>query len=87
MTQQPGGNPQKPLLKRRGVGLIVTGILVMILFGIYIIVGKSPGEGLATPVWLGVALGLIMTGFGVYRALAGPGALDNPEGGTNNEPM
>ncbi len=87
MTHQPGETPRRPFVKRRGMGLVITGIVLMVLFGIYIIVGKSPGEGLATPVWLGVALGLIMTGFGVYRLIAGPGALDNPEGGTNNEPM
>ena len=40
-----------------------------------------------TPMWIGVLLGLGMAGYGLYRALKGPGMLDNPRGGTTNEPM
>lgn len=87
MTKEQRSRPTKPFFKRRGAPLMLTGIILVIVFGLFIMVGKEPGEGLATPVWIGVALGLGMTGYGLYRALAGEGMLDNPQGGTNNEPQ
>lgn len=66
---------------------MITGIILMIVFGLFIMADRQPGEGLMTPMWIGVLLGLGMAGYGLYRALKGPGMLDNPRGGTTNEPM
>jgi hypothetical protein len=87
MSTQPGQSNEKPFFQRPGVPLMVTGLILMIVFGLFIMAGRQPGEGLATPMWVGVLLGVGMAGYGLYRALKGPGMLDSPRGGTNNEPM
>lgn len=87
MMREPRRRPTKPFFKRRGGPLLITGIILMVFFGLYIMADHEPGDSLATPIWLGVALGLGMAGYGLYRTLMGPGMLDNPRGGTNNEPQ
>ncbi|MBM6621615.1 hypothetical protein JTF08_08360 [Micrococcaceae bacterium RIT802] len=67
-----------------GTKLAMAGIIVVIVFGAYILIQALNGASMASPVWLGVILGLVMVAYGIYRRLRGPGALDFPEeGGTN----
>lgn len=67
-----------------GMKLALSGAIVVVLFGAYILVQALNGASMASPVWLGVILGLVMVAYGIYRRLRGPGALDFPEeGGTN----
>lgn len=87
MTLEPEKRHTQPFFKRHGAPLLITGLILMVVFGLSIMAGKQPGEGLATPMWVGVALGLGMAGYGLYRALLGPGMLDHPYGGTNKEPQ
>lgn len=86
MSRNPVGSQSKPFFRRRGVPLAITGFLVAVLFALYAFIGQDPGEGWRTPLLIGVFFGVIMLGFGIYRALKGPSALDYPRGGTNNEP-
>ncbi|MBV1781348.1 hypothetical protein KRR55_19780 [Paeniglutamicibacter sp. ABSL32-1] len=87
MSTQPGEPSKKPFFQRRGAPLMITGVILIIVFGLFIMADRQSGESLASPMWIGVLLGLGMAGYGLYRALKGPGMLDNPRGGTNNEPM
>ena len=86
MNSIPPSRPAKPFLRRRGIPLAIAGLLIAALFGIYMAVSQDPGEGWKNPMLIGVLLGLIMLGFGVYRAIKGPSNLDYAQGGTNNEP-
>ncbi|WP_411731849.1 hypothetical protein [Paeniglutamicibacter sp.] len=86
MGNESGQTGRKPFFRRQGAPLMVTGIILVIVFGLFIMAGREPGEGFMTPMWIGVLLGLGMTGYGLYRALKGPGMLDNLEGDTGNEP-
>jgi len=70
-------------MRRSGLILALTGLLVMILFGVFILSGLALGLNAATPVWIGVAFGAIMFGYGLFRWFHGPSALDHPYGGTN----
>jgi hypothetical protein len=87
MTLEPGKRPTTPFFTRRGASLLITGLILIVVFGLSIMAGKRPGEGLVTPMWVGIALGLGMAGYGLYRALIGPAMLDHPSAGTNNEPQ
>lgn len=86
MNQRAVDHPRKPFFRRRGAGILITGFLLAALFGANITVGKDPGEGLNNPVWIGVFFGVLIMGYGLYRAIKGSGMLDYPQGGTNNEP-
>lgn len=78
---------KKPMAKRRkGSGLLIAGLLITVLFVVFMFLGQDPGQGLKTPVWIGVAFGGIMALFGLYRMVKGPSPLDHPGGGTNSEP-
>lgn len=67
-----------------GVKLAIAGVIVAVVFGVYLLIQGLNGASMASPVWLGVILGLLMMAYGIYRRLRGPGALDFPEeGGTN----
>ncbi|MGJ9403132.1 hypothetical protein [Arthrobacter sp. KK5.5] len=79
-------NPQtEPVdTQPRGLLLFGVGLAVALLFGIYLWIRASDEGGtLASPIWIGVAFGLIMAGFGLYRRLTGPSKLDFAKGGTN----
>lgn len=78
-------HPRKPLLRPRGKGLALTGVLLAAFFGIYMVVERNSGEEWKSPMLVGVFLGVIMLGFGIYRAFKGPSSLDHARGGTNNE--
>lgn len=70
----------------RGMKLALFGVVVIVLFGAYLVVMAIKRAPVDNPVWLGLILGVIMLGYGLYRRLRGPGALDFPEeGGTNVE--
>ena len=86
MNSESEHQGSKGFFKRRGAPLMLTGIILVIVFGLFIWIGRDPGEGYATPMWIGVFLGLGMAGYGLYRALEGPGMLDFPHGGTNSDP-
>lgn len=86
MNSIPPDRRAKPFLRRRGIPLALTGVLIAALFGVYMAVGAAPGDGWKSPMLIGVLLGMIMLVFGVYRAFKGPSSLDYPRGGTNNEP-
>lgn len=86
MNSIPPPRPAKSFLRRRGIPLAITGVLLAALFGTYMAVGQDPGQGWKSPMLIGVLLGLIMLVFGLYRALKGPSNLDYAKGGTNNEP-
>lgn len=67
-----------------GMKLAIAGVIVVVVFGAYLMIQALNGASMASPVWLGVILGLIMVAYGIYRRVRGPGALDFPEeGGTN----
>lgn len=69
-----------------GMKLALAGGIVVVVFGAYLLIQALNGASMASPVWLGVILGLVMVAYGVFRRLRGPGALDFPEeGGTNVE--
>lgn len=87
MSNEPGQAPKKPFFKRRGAPLLITGVILIVVFGLFILADSEPGQGGFTPMWIGVLLGAGMAGYGLFRALKGPGVLDNPRGGTTNEPM
>lgn len=76
----------KRFMARRGVGLAIAGVLIAALFGIFMNIDQTSGEGWKSPMLIGVLLGLIMLVFGVYRLSKGNSSLDYPKGGTNNEP-
>ena len=61
----------------------MTGLLVMVVFGAFIYTQFAAGLDTASPMWLGVAFGAIMFGYGLFRWFHGPSALDHPHGGTN----
>lgn len=73
MNQRAVDHPRKPFFRRCGEGLLITGFLVAALFGANITVGKDPVEGLNTPVWIGVFFGMLIMGYGLYRAIKGFG--------------
>lgn len=84
MENESANTGTRPFFRRRGAVLMVTGLILVIVFGLFIWIGRDPGEGYATPMWVGVFIGLGMAGYGLYRALKGPGMLDFPRGGTNS---
>ena len=75
------GAPQT--MRRTGLILTLTGLLVMLVFGAFIYAQFAAGLDMASPMWLGVAFGAIMFGYGLFRWFHGPSALDHPHGGTN----
>jgi hypothetical protein len=80
MVQQ---NPHsEPAPKNRGAVLIIAGALIGIVFIIFIWLGMDSEQGLFTPMWLGVAVGVIMIGFGVFRLVRKQGPTEF-HGGTN----
>lgn len=87
MTTEPGQAPKRPFFKRRGAPLLITGVILIIVFGLFILADMEPGQNAFTPMWIGVLFGAGIAGYGLYRALKGPGMLDDPRGGTTNEPM
>jgi hypothetical protein len=83
-SNHPPNKPTRPVdTKPRGWLLFASGLVIALVFGIYLWVEALKRGNAATPLWLGVAFGLIIAGFGLYRRLAGPSKLDFAEGGTN----
>lgn len=73
--------------KPAGAVLAITGAIIIVVFGAYLIVMSLNGATVASPVWIGIVFGLAMVVYGTYRRLRGPGALDFPEeGGTHAKP-
>lgn len=70
--------------KPAGMRLALSGAIVIVVFGAYLVVQAFKRAPMDSPVWLGVILGAVMLAYGIYRRVRGPGALDFPEeGGTN----
>lgn len=82
MTQ----NPQDPQLqpdptssggvkgKHRYNGLVVGGALTALLFLLFTLVSGVSIDGTINPLWIGVILGVMVTGLGIFRVLRGPTA-------------
>lgn len=60
--------------KHRYNGLVVGGALTALLFLLFTLVGGVSIDGTINPLWIGVILGVMVTGLGIFRVLRGPTA-------------
>ena len=56
----------EPWPKRRGLGLVIAGVVVAVGFGLFLLLSPSRG-GTMAPLWIGVAWGVIMLVIGLVR--------------------
>ncbi|MET1033726.1 MAG: hypothetical protein ABWX68_00600 [Arthrobacter sp.] len=83
-SNHPRNQPTQPVDQRpQGLLLGFAGLIIALLFGIFIWLDADQAGGLATPMWIGVLFGLIIAGFGFFRRIHGPSKLDFPDGGSN----
>ncbi|WP_313811281.1 hypothetical protein [Glutamicibacter sp.] len=72
-----------PHKKHGGVGLIIGGAIIAMLFlaFIYVVPHSSPSD--ATPLWIGAIWAMLAMCWGLFRFVAGPSKLDHLHGGTD----
>lgn len=70
-TPEPVGEPHP---KHRYNGLVVGGALTALLFLIFTLAGGVSIDGTINPLWIGVIIGVLVTGLGIFRVLRGPTA-------------
>ncbi|WP_334122998.1 hypothetical protein [Glutamicibacter sp.] len=72
-----------PHKKRGGIGLVIGGALIAMLFLAFIYIVPHSGPTDTAPLWLGAIWAMLAMCWGFFRFVAGPSKLDHLHGGTD----